>query len=126
MNNLFIEGTKSTPAVFFNVEKGILTMSGKSLPEDSNRFYKTIDASLDAFIAERSNGLLIVTCEFEYINTSSSKALYNILKKAVDVLKHNVSIIWGYEDEDEDLKEQGEDFASALGVEFEYKIFAAQ
>ena len=125
MENLIIDSTNSTPAVLFNVKKGILMLSGKSLPEDANKFYEPIENALDEYIQKYSNNLLMITCEFEYINTSSSKALYNLLLKAVKALKFNVSIVWGYEDEDEDLKEQGEDFASALGVEFEYRIFAA-
>jgi len=125
MNSLFIEGNKSTPSVFFNVEKGVLTFAGKSLPENAIDFYGNIEKSLDEFIAEKSNTLLLITCEFEYINTSSSKAIYNILKKATSKLKSNVSITWGYEEDDEDLQEQGQDFADALGVEFQYKIFAA-
>jgi len=125
MENLFIDGTNTTPAVLFNVEKGILMLSGKSLPENAIRFFEPIDKALDEFIAEKNQTLLHITCEFEYINTSSSKALYNLLQKAIKALKYNVSIVWGYEDEDEDLKEQGEDFASALDVTFEYRIFAA-
>jgi len=125
MNNLFIDSTLSTPAVSFNIDKGIFNIGGKSLPENATGFYDIIEKTMDEFIAEKSHSLLVITCEFEYINTSSSKALYNILKKAVENLKHNVSIIWGYEDEDEDLLEQGEDFADALGVEFKFKIFAA-
>jgi hypothetical protein len=125
MNNLFIEGTNGTPSVSFNVDKGILTMGGKSLPEDAVGFYKTIDESLNEFIVEKNDNLLTITCEFVYINTSSSKALYNLLKKAVENLKHNVSIVWGYEEDDEDLQEQGQDFADALGVNFKYKMFAA-
>ena len=125
MNNLFIEGTNGTPFVSFDVEKGVLALKGKSLPEDAIRFYKSIDRSLDEFIEKRSSTLLEINCEFVYINTSSSKALYNILKKAVENLRHNVSIVWGYEEDDEDLQEQGQDFADALGVEFQYKQFAA-
>jgi len=125
MESLIIESTNSTPAVLFNVEKGILMLSGKSLPENAIRFFEPIDKALNEYIQEYSQSLLHITCEFEYINTASSKALYNLLHKATKALKHNVSIVWGYEEEDEDLKEQGEDFASALGVTFEYRIFAA-
>jgi len=125
MNNLFIESTNGTPAISFDVEKGILALRGKSLPEDAIRFYKSVDKSLDEFIQKKSNTLLEINCEFVYINTSSSKALYNILKKAVENLKQNVSIVWGYEEDDEDLQEQGQDFADALGVNFKFKQFAA-
>jgi len=125
MTDLIIESTKSTPAVFFNVEKGILRICGKSLPENAVEFYGKVDALLDKFIAEYPKSLLEITCEFEYVNTSSSKAVYNVLKKAVDKLGNNVSIHWNYEEDDEDMYEQGLDFSDALGVEFNYKLFAA-
>lgn len=125
MNDLYVDGTNGTPAVLFNVKKGILMLSGKSLPEDAIKFYEPIEKALDEYIANYSNNLLIITCEFEYINTSSSKALYNILMKAGKSLKNNISIIWGYEEDDDDMLEQGHDFSSALGIEFEYRIFAA-
>jgi hypothetical protein len=127
MNNLFIEGTNGTPSVFFDVNKGILELKGKSLPEDATRFYTTINNSLNEFIENKSsNTLLEIKCEFVYINTSSSKALYNILKKATATFKKNVSIVWAYEEDDEDMQEQGLDFSDALGVDFKYKMFVAE
>jgi hypothetical protein len=71
---------------------------------------------------ENPNCSLIITCEFEYINTSSSKALFNILKKAFDKINH-VSVIWGYEEDDEDMFEQGKTYEEALGESFEFKVF---
>lgn len=124
MDNLLIAGTDTTPSVLFFVEKGILTLSGKSLPENVARFYEQIDDALNLFIDEHSHNSLMITCEFEYINTSSSKAVFNLLKKAIKSIE-KVMVVWGYEEEDEDMFEQGQDFASALGVKFEYRIFAA-
>ena len=122
MENLIIESTNGTPAVLFLTEKGILKFAGKSLPEDAVGFYQKVEIALNDYIVNNECDLLHITCEFEYINTSSSKALFNILKKAIERVD-NVSIVWGYEEEDEDMLEQGEDFADALGVEFEFKIF---
>lgn len=122
MENLIIESTNATPAVLFLTEKGILKFEGKSLPEDAIGFYQKIEMALNDYVANSECDLLHITCEFEYINTSSCKALYIILKKAVDSI-NNVSIVWGYEEDDEDILELGEDFADALGVEFEFKIF---
>jgi hypothetical protein len=122
MENLIIEGTNATPAVLFFTEKGILKFAGKSLPEDAVNFYQKIEIALNDFVVNSECDFLHITCEFEYINTSSSKALFNILKKAVERVD-KVSIVWGYEEDDEDMLEQGEDFADALDVEFEFKIF---
>lgn len=124
MENLLINGTDSTPSVLFFIEKGIFTLSGKSLPENVDIFYDKLNEALDTFINEHSHNSLVITCEFEYINTSSSKSVFNLIKKAIKSIE-NVMVVWGYEEEDEDMFEQGQDFASALGVEFEYKVFAA-
>jgi len=124
MQNLFIISTNSTPAIYFNVRNGVLNIHGKSLPEDALKFYGSIDNQLDKFISVFPDKTLLITCEFEYINTSSSKVLYSILKKAVDNLE-KVVIVWSYEEDDDEMKEQGEIFEDNLGVTFEYRLFHA-
>jgi hypothetical protein len=123
MNDLFIDETSNTPAVFFMVKNGILNIAGKCLPEDPVEFFKQIENSIDEFINQHSDQLLVITCEFVYINTSSSKSLYNLLRKAVDNLK-KVSIVWGHEEEDDDMLDQGKDYEDLLGIEFEFRIFS--
>ena len=39
MDNLTIEKTKSTPAVFFDAGSGVLQMEGESYPENVVKFY---------------------------------------------------------------------------------------
>ncbi len=123
MKNLLINSTSSSPAVLFFVERGVLNFSGKSFSENAIEFYKKIEDSLDIFIAEHSHNSLLITCEFEYINTSSSKLLFNVLKKAAKNIE-NVSVVWGYEEDDEDMKEQGEVFEESLDIHFDYRVFA--
>jgi len=124
MKTIFIRNTFNTPAVFFNVKKGILRFSGKSLPENAIDFYKQIEDGLNEFFLNYSDVKLEITCEFEYINTSSSKILFNLLKKAIDHQKNNIIIIWCYEEDDFNMLKQGEIFANALDFEFYYRIFA--
>jgi Cdc6-like AAA superfamily ATPase len=127
MKNLYINATHSTPAVFFNINKGILTITGKSFPENSSMFFDDIDKALDEFIKEHSNVDLTITCEFEYINSLSNKAVFNILEKAAKSL-NNVIVVWKYEENDEDMKEQGEFFETSFKtkIHFHYKHFLIQ
>jgi hypothetical protein len=124
MENLFIGPTNVTPAVLFIVEKGILNISGKCLPENARNFFIEIENALNVFIADHSHNSLVITFELEYINTSASKYLYDFLNKAVDSVE-NVSIVWGYEEEDEDMLEQGQIFKEFFKVPFDFKIFVA-
>lgn len=123
MENLFVAGTRSTPAIFFNIEKGILTLTGNSYPEDSVRFYDELENVLNYYIKNHSDIKLIITCEFVYINTSSTKSVFNLLKTAVRNLD-DVTVIWGYEEDDDDIRELGEDFSETLDISFEYRVFA--
>jgi len=124
MENLYINATNNTPAVFFNIKRGILTITGKSFPENSLMFFDNIDKALDEFIKNHSDVDLTITCEFEYINSSSNKALFNILQKVAKSLT-NILVVWKYEEDDEDMKEQGEFFETSLKpkIHFQYKHF---
>lgn len=124
MENLYVNGTNCTPAIYFNIEKGILTISGNSYPENSVQCYEELEKALDYFIENHNDVSLFITCEFIYINTSSTKTIFSILKNLIDKL-NNVSVVWGYEEEDEDIKELGEDFSDTLHIDFEYRIFSA-
>jgi hypothetical protein len=87
-------------------------------------FFDIIDKALDEFIKEHSHIDLTITCELEYINSSSSKSLFNLLQKAAKFL-NNVIVVWKYEEDDEDMKEQGEFFETSLKskIHFQYKHF---
>ncbi|PKP39347.1 MAG: nuclear pore complex subunit, partial [Bacteroidetes bacterium HGW-Bacteroidetes-15] len=39
MSKLFIEETNKTPEIDFNLEKGVLSISGVSVPENAHDFY---------------------------------------------------------------------------------------
>jgi hypothetical protein len=57
----------------------------------------------------------------EYFNTSSSKCLIDIFRKleSLYLQEQDVVIFWYYEEEDEDMKESGEDFKDILKVPIE-------
>ena len=120
--NLLINSTKSTPLVSLEYERGSLLLAGKSLPEESISFYSKIEAGLQEYINKYFNKPLVITCEFEYVNSSSSKLVFSLLKKAVQNLI-DVKIIWSYEEDDDDMKELGEDFQDILYKKFEFRIF---
>jgi hypothetical protein len=98
-------------------------ISGKSYLENVVEFYKNIENALDDFIENHSHKSLLITCEFEYMNTSSSKIFLNILKKAVNNIE-KVTLVWGHEEDDEDMQELGEVFEESLDIHVEYRMFS--
>ena len=112
--------TDRTPFVSLS-PNGEFKISGISIPEDSTAFYKPILA----WLADYSKSPQAETTAhfiFDYFNTSSSKDILEVFK-ALGVLhdsgKSKVSVKWEFEDDDDDIRECGEDYQSITGMTFE-------
>ncbi len=117
MENFFLEGTNKTPQLDFNSNEGRFLIAGRSIPENSIKFYKPLFEWLDNYVSQaKSNTILDV--KLEYFNTSSSKCLVEIFRKleALQQKNDNVLINWFYEEDDEDMQESGEDFQEIIDV----------
>jgi len=119
MGQISIEGTSKTPTVIFNSEEGILELKGRSIPENSIEFYKSLVDSLDEY-ASNPKDVTKVNMQLEYFNTSSSKCILDIFKKleTIHKLGKEVVINWYYEEDDEDMLEAGEDYQAIIKVPF--------
>lgn len=108
MENLIIASTLKTPGVKFMTD-GELSISGKSIPEDSNNYYKPLFAWVEEF-KQTSPSALTLTLKLEYMNTSSVRIMLKFLQNLVAMSKENVAvkIKWVYDFDDDDICEQGE------------------
>ena len=123
MDNLTmtIEPTKFTPFVQLDTRAGVLEFKGRSSPSASLEFYYPILSNINkAFLT----GITTFTANFafEYFNTSSSKCLFDILKRLAQFKSQgmDVRVNWYYEECDGDMKETGEDYEDVLGMSFNY------
>ncbi len=119
MKSLEIKGTKKTPGVEFIPDKGIMNITGNSIPEDPTSFYQPIDDLLEEYV-QNAHDTTVVNIKLYYFNTGTSKwLLYLFLKfKEINDNGKHVDINWYYEDEDEDCKEAGESYKSILKLPF--------
>jgi methylthioribose-1-phosphate isomerase len=108
MENLIIASTLKSPGVTFNTN-GDLLIAGKSIPEDSNNYYKPLFAWLEEF-KKTSPTAINLTLKLEYMNTSSVRIILKFLQNLVAMSKENVKlkITWVYDFDDDDICEQGE------------------
>jgi hypothetical protein len=115
MNNLKLEKTNHTP--FVSLTSGKIEISGRSIPEDPVAFYKPVLDWLEDYKKSPSDKT-IVNLNFEYINTSSSKALHNILKSLNEGFdnSHKMEINWHYEVGDDDMFELGQFFQPYISI----------
>ena len=120
MEVIKIQGTDDTPTVTLEADKGLCEISGRSLPEDVTAFYAPILSWLDDY-AGSPNPQTVFTFKLVYFNTASSKLLLDILVKLEKIHEdgHDVLVKWCYPDDDEDMKDAGEEYAEIVDIPFE-------
>ena len=125
--NLYIPSTHNTPEIDFNLEKGIFKICGKSVMEDVEEFFEPVIEWLENNI-EHTNLPLKFVFNLEYFNIASSKRLLFILYLINDFHAQgkDVSIEWNFNEEDDDMKEVGEDFACMINVPFEFNSYSSE
>lgn len=119
MKNFKIEATANTPEIIFDIDKKTISFNGVSLPEYGGEFYDMVENQIFDFIDNIKDDLTIYF-RIIYMNTSSNKRLYHIFKTCRSKIS-NIKIVWMYDVDDDDMKEQGEFFEQGLGIEFEYR-----
>jgi SiaC family regulatory phosphoprotein len=98
--------TKRTPWII--LEPGKIFIMGRSIPENPNDFYRPVQEWISNYVqnyTEKSK----IELGFEYINTSSIKWIFTILRELSEMkdIGNNASVTWYYEHGDEDMCELG-------------------
>lgn len=108
------------PGVILNKETGQFILYGQSCPEDPLAFYDIIFQWFENY-SHDPNNYTEFDIKLTYFNTASAKILLMILIKLEKLkdLGHLVKVRWFFEEEDEDLKEAGEEFETIVDIDFE-------
>lgn len=116
---LDIAGTIKTPAVNFN-PNGTLSIMGRAIPENTLEFFRPLVEWIEGY-AKSPSPTTNLDLRIQYINTSATKSLLELLRLLETVAKagSKVSVKWVYAAEDEDMLEMGEDFKLVVKVPFE-------
>ena len=117
MEPINIEPSVKTPKISFDDGSGALEIEGRSIPENSTEFYKPVFDWLDAYIDAPSANTEFAF-KLEYFNTSSSKCILDVLRKLekLHINGNKVVVNWFYEEDDEDMKEAGENYQRIVSV----------
>ena len=124
LSKLILEPKNDTPGIVFDPENNKFEIYGKSLPEDSTEFYEPVIDFLEEYASEPNDKTKLVI-NFEYYNSASVRKIINILTimEEISLEGHDVSVVWMYEDTDEVMRENGEDFQDTVDIPFEIKSF---
>ncbi len=112
--NILVEATGKTPRIF--ELNGDLYVWGVIIPENPLEIFAKLNKCLTDMTDKNEN--LKIRFSLGYFNTSSARFLYNFFKKLSE--KQNVTIVWHYESDDEDIYESGKEFEEISGLKFEF------
>ena len=121
MESLVIQAGVKTPFISLQ-NSGAIEIKGKSIPENSVEFYQPVLSWLDQY-AQKPLAKTSVTVHLEYFNTSSSKCLLDIFRRLekLHASTNEVSVLWLFEEDDEDMQEAGDDYSSIVKIPFTIK-----
>ena len=129
MPSLKIAATDRSPEVDFDFDNNRLRLKGESYPEDVAAFYGPVFEALDDYFSRLRDGACSFNFELIYFNSSSAKAIMSLLEKldAAAAAGASVTVNWYYDEEDDTMKELGEEFGEDLVyAEFRLKKLAAE
>jgi len=109
------EKTTSTPYVLIDEENNYFKMEGRSFHEDIVEFFREINEWLDRYL-QKDFDTFTFDCALNYLNSSTVKALLNMLMKMDKYASDDKKIIvnWITSYNNEIVTECGEDFRDEL------------
>lgn len=124
MDDLVIESTIQTPAVHLSGTTGLMTIKGRSIPDDAIEFWSNVISWFEQYM-EDPVALTEFHIELEYLNIASSKRILMLLGK-LNTLKEKgfgSKVCWYYNESDEDMLHVGHDYEFMVDVPFEFNVF---
>ncbi len=117
MDHLKLDNTKYSVRVDFNPETGILELDGASYPENASEFYQPIFDWIKQYTVEIKKEI-VLNLRLNYLNTSSTKCMLDIIDLLEEYCSEGgkVTINWYYVEDDEDIRETGEEFSEDTRV----------
>ena len=116
------EAIKNFPGIAYYPAKNRLELVGRSIPENPEPIYKALDEWITLHF-EKNNGLN-VSFRLEYVNSGSSKCLFDVLQRLTGYVRNNklVKMKWFYEEDDEAMQELGEHYRDSAGIPLEIEM----
>ena len=121
MEALIIKQQSNTIGVRLDKDKKEFRFEGRSLPENTVKFFEPILEWIEEYKKAPADETLI-NMNFIYFNTSSAKMILEVLGEFEEIYREgkNVKVFWHYMEGDYDIKEAGEEYESMLSIPFEY------
>jgi hypothetical protein len=115
-----LPGTKKTPNVIFDSQKGLLVIKGSSIMENCYSFYEPLIEWIQRYVTEPAD--TTVNIELEYFNSASAKILLLIFKMLAKIQQsgYSLKVNWAFQEDDDDIRDSGYDFSRLAKVDFNF------
>lgn len=130
MNKFYIEESEFTPEISLDIESKKFSFKGVSRPEDVFKYYqpainwlKELEQNIMMHSDAKYNIPQIdVDFHLTYFNSASSKMLLQILEciKKIQDIGIQVNIDWYYDENDEQMFDDGNDLSESIGIPFNF------
>jgi hypothetical protein len=116
-----LEKSQDTPGVILDKTGNVFEFSGTSIPENTKKLYQPVLDWIEEYI-KNPNDETVVNFKMDYFNTSSTKALLDIMILFKEIAKNGKMLIinWYFNEDDEDMLEAGEGFSKMVRFPFNY------
>jgi len=124
MDALKIKPTANSLEVSLDAETGKFSFVGRSYPENSSGFFKPVMEWAERY-AQSPAAKTECMFKLEYFNSASRKCIIELLK-ILDTIHKNtrsVTIIWNFEEDDENMKETGEEYQNLFNLNFKFSSY---
>ena len=115
---LSVNSSEKTPSIILDQENQVFEISGRSLPENSLDFYQPVLDWINEY-SRSPNPETHFVFQLEYMNTSSSKAILDILALLEEI--EGTRVTWCTHPEDDDMKGAGMVLAELVNLPFGYQ-----
>lgn len=116
------EELKNCPGITYFPGNNNLEIVGRSIPENPESIFRRLEDWISVHF-EKNAGLDVII-QLEYINSGSSKYLYEVLKRLTGYRRmgKTVKMKWRYEEDDEAMLELGEHYRDTAGIPLEIEM----
>jgi hypothetical protein len=121
-DDIHIIPTDNTPEFHLN-SNGIIKIKERGLYGNNDEVTKSIMKWIGEYQSKPAE-ITHVIIAFEYLNSSSTKILFSILKMLSQVILYSGKLViqWYYEEDDEDILERGQFISSSLNIPINFVI----
>jgi len=131
MKPYILESSELIPGVIFDPDNNNFEMTDSSRPEDVRDLFYPMIEWLKDFGEKILQGMdtqfskenpLLFKVKMDYFNSSSAKFMYDIFEELKAIRENGLplEIQWYFEEEDDDMREAGEEMQDLIEMEFQF------